>query len=88
MTELARLREQIDGLDAQIVRLLEERMELSRRIGTYKIANNLPVLDEDRENAVIQSRTELLKNKENNDAVAEIYRLIMRYSRDNQRDGL
>jgi len=88
MTELDRLRNEIDGLDAQIVQLLEERMDLSRRIGAYKLSNSLPVLDEGRENTVVQSRVGMLQNKDNQEAVAEIYRLIMRYSRANQRDGL
>ena len=35
--DLAKLREQIDGIDARIVELYEERMEVCRQVAEYKI---------------------------------------------------
>ena len=84
MTELDFLRKRIDAIDQKIVRLLEERMALARRVGEYKAANNLPVLDSEREKAVIQSRVHFLANKEMEGAVTEIFEQIMRLSREYQ----
>ena len=84
MTELDFLRKRIDAIDQKIVRLLEERMAIARRVGEYKAANNLPVLDSEREKAVIQSRVNMLANKEMEGAVTEIFEQIMRLSREYQ----
>ena len=35
--DLTELREQIDGIDEEIVRLYEQRMEISRQVAEYKI---------------------------------------------------
>ena len=84
MTELESLREKIDSIDRKIVRLLEERMEISRQVGAYKSANNLPILDREREKDVIQSRADMLENREYENAVTEIFEHIMRISRECQ----
>lgn len=51
--EVEGLRRMIDEVDARIIRLLEERMELCRRIGLTKKAESLPVRDEAREREVL-----------------------------------
>lgn len=84
MTELDLLREKIDGIDHKIVRLLEDRMELSLRVGEYKAANNLPILDAEREKDATKMRTAILKDKKLGGAVTEIFNLIMRLSRERQ----
>lgn len=84
MTELDFLRKRIDAIDQKIVRLLEERMALARRVGEYKAANNLPVLDSEREKAVIQSRAGMLMDKEMEGVVTELFEHIMRLSREHQ----
>ena len=47
--ELKEYREQIDRIDAELVRLFQERMKVSAAIGQYKKENGLPVLDRSRE---------------------------------------
>ena len=47
--DLTELREQIDGIDEEIVRLYEQRMEISRQVAEYKTANGKKVLDKQRE---------------------------------------
>ena len=84
MTELDFLRKRIDAIDQKIVRLLEERMALARRVGEYKAANNLPVLDSEREKAVIQSRAGMLMDKEMEGVVTELFEHIMQLSREHQ----
>lgn len=43
------LRERIDAVDDEIIRLFQERMNISSGIAEYKKANNLPVMDLKRE---------------------------------------
>ncbi len=53
--DLNELRTEIDSVDSQLIELLTRRMEISRGIGEYKIANGLPVLDSAREEVKLQS---------------------------------
>ena len=52
MENIVTLRKKIDALDAKIVLLLKERMDLCKRIGTLKIRNGLAVKDHRREDEV------------------------------------
>ena len=52
--DITELRNEIDRIDDQLVKLFVERMEVSERIGAYKKANNLPVFDPGRERAKLQ----------------------------------
>ena len=51
--ELDALRSQIDGLDVQIVRLLNERARLGLRAGHAKVSSGRPVADSEREREVM-----------------------------------
>ena len=48
MRDLLELRDEIDGIDRQIVELFENRMKVSREVAAYKIANGRKVFDKDR----------------------------------------
>ena len=50
MTSLTELRNRLDQIDDQIVRLFEERMDLCSQVGEYKIQNGKKVFDRTREN--------------------------------------
>ena len=56
MNNLDEARIKINEIDKQLINLFKQRMELSKQIGLYKFENNLPILDE--------SREELLKAKD------------------------
>ena len=56
MKDIVSLRERLDSVDAEMLRLFEERMELSKEIGRYKRVNRLPITDEEREREVLSSR--------------------------------
>ncbi|CAI2556497.1 hypothetical protein AKUH4B101A_01400 [Apilactobacillus kunkeei] len=47
------IRKQITDIDNEIIKLLEQRFELCKRVGEIKRANNLPILDEKREQEVL-----------------------------------
>ncbi|HEY4217235.1 MAG TPA: chorismate mutase [Gemmatimonadaceae bacterium] len=51
---LARCRDEIERIDDQIVALLERRMAFGQRTGELKREAQLPILDPDREAAVLQ----------------------------------
>ena len=53
--ELITLRKELDAADAQLLRYFTERMDTVRRIGEYKRAHALPVADERREQAKLDS---------------------------------
>jgi monofunctional chorismate mutase len=85
MTELNHLREEIDDIDEKIVSLIEKRMTLSQKVGEYKDANHLPILDKKREDDIVQSRVNMLADPAFAESVEEIFKLVMRYSRRYQR---
>ena len=53
-TALARLREQIDQLDDELMALLCQRMKLAEQIGLYKKENNMTILQTERWNNILE----------------------------------
>lgn len=56
--DLGNIRNKIDGIDTEMVRLFEERMKLACEVAEYKKANNLPVYDSGRERQVVNQLAE------------------------------
>ena len=52
-SQLAILREDIDKVDAELLRLLNQRAELVLKVGELKKANNLAVVHTDREKVLL-----------------------------------
>lgn len=84
MRELAELRQELDGLDREIVALFERRMSVSREVARYKLSHDLPVLDQSREAQVIASRTAMLSDESLAASVRALYETIMALSRQEQ----
>ena len=82
--ELSESRKKIDRIDAEIVRLYEERMELSGQVAEYKIANGMNVLDATREKEKIESVKALTHNDFNAKCIEELFEQIMSMSRKKQ----
>ena len=59
MDELKVLRDEIDGIDRQIAALLQQRMDVTYRVGQYKMRNQMNVLDREREKQVLDAKTAL-----------------------------
>lgn len=59
--ELARLREDIEAIDRELVQLLARRVRLARAVGVAKRAAELPTLDPAREAAVVRRAAELAR---------------------------
>ena len=54
--DLSALRSQIDDLDYELLRLLSKRMRVSREIGQYKFDHNMPILQTNRYDHILNDR--------------------------------
>lgn len=84
MEDLKQLRDRIDEIDGNFVKLFEERMETVLQIAEYKKRNNIPILDEDREKLVIQKNKSRLKDRRFEDSLESFFRNLMKLSKDEQ----
>lgn len=85
MEDLKDLRKKIDEIDKDIVRLIDERMKVSVKVGEIKKKNNAPIFDPKREKEVIASKINLLENKELSNLITTIYNDIMYTSKQIQK---
>ena len=81
MKELENLREKIDSIDKEMVALFEKRMDIVADIAAYKIKNNLPVLNQNREDIVVSKVKSTVKNKDYTDGAADLIKDIMEISK-------
>ena len=79
--DLLELREQLDRIDEQIVRLYEERMEISSQVADYKIETGKKVLDKSREEEKLRKVRSLAHNDFNAHGIQELFEQIMSMSR-------
>lgn len=89
--DLNEARSIINRADEQIVSALKERMRAVTEVARYKQAHDLPVLDEKREEKVLE-RVAAMAGDDLGDMARELYKHIMALSRDYQtkmlgRDG-
>ena len=84
MRDLKECRVDIDRIDEQISKLYEERMKICGEIADYKIANNLKIRDEKREEEIIGNVCSIASDSYNKDALIRIFKLIMSTSRELQ----
>ena len=82
------LREEIDKIDANLLSLFENRMEVVLKIAEYKIKNNIEILNESREESVIQKNLNQVKNKDLLLEVEDFFKSVMEISRDFQEKKL
>ncbi|MCX7633654.1 MAG: chorismate mutase, partial [Turneriella sp.] len=71
------LREQIDRIDAEIVRLIGQRAEIAREIAAQKSRENLPLYQPDREQQVYEKIARLNPGILDDESLRNIYREIM-----------
>ena len=55
MKELSEIRAEIDKIDTQLIELFKQRMDCAKEVGIYKKANGTPVLNQERENEILDS---------------------------------
>lgn len=84
MDELHKLRQEIDQIDNELVKLFEKRMNISKKVADYKRINNIPIFDEARESKVIEKNIDKLNDKSLRHELEEFYKVIFRISKDIQ----
>lgn len=84
MKDLVEIREDIDDIDSQIVKLYEKRMKLTTEVAEYKISTGKPVLDKQRENEKLDRAEAQVQDEKNRYGVRELFEQIMAMSRKRQ----
>ena len=79
--DLTELRQRIDAIDAQMVELFEQRMDICRQVAEYKIAAGKNVLDKSREAQKLEKVRSLASDEFNGFCVVELFEQIMSMSR-------
>ena len=84
MLDLTQLRDKIDNIDSQIVRLFEERMAVAEKVARFKIETGKPVFDPQREKEKLETLSSQAVSEFNSRGIYELYRQIMSISRKRQ----
>lgn len=74
---LENLRKEMDAVDGEIVRLLNERAKIARKIGTVKAQAGLPIVDAEREEAILYQICSSSGGDLDNEALVRIYKRII-----------
>lgn len=85
MEDLKQLREKIDQIDEKLVELFEERMETVLKVAAYKKENNIPILNQSREDEVIEKNKNRLKNKDFESSLEKLFICLMYLSKEEQK---
>lgn len=84
MLDLQKMRNDIDVIDTQIVKLFEERMKICEDVAQFKIETGKPVFDKSREQEKLESLGCKAHNDFNRCGVQELFEQIMSISRKRQ----
>ena len=78
------IRQEIDQIDDQIVKLLEERMQLVEGVVAYKKASGKPILDTKREEIIFEKVKNRVEDKRYQKTIVATFSDILQRSRDYQ----
>lgn len=88
LAELAACRDEIEGIDREIITLLARRLTVGKRTGDLKRRAGLPILDPTREAAVIRRVTTVARDVGlPSEPVREVFWQIIGMSRQIQQDA-
>ncbi len=79
MRDLSEIRKDIDRIDNELIALFKRRMDCAKEVGIYKKANNIPVLNQKREDEILAEVQE--KGGEYGAAARLLFSNIMELSR-------
>ena len=82
--DLDRIRQEIDQIDDQIVKLLEERMNLVEEVVAYKKTSGKPILDTKREAVIFEKVRNRVEDKRYQETIVATFSDILKRSRDYQ----
>ena len=78
------IRQEIDQIDDQIVKLLEERMHLVEDVVAYKKASGKAILDTKREEVIFEKVRSRVEDKRYQETIVSTFSDILKRSRDYQ----
>lgn len=78
------IRQEIDQIDDQIVKLLEERMHLVEGVVAYKKDSGNPILDTKREEVIFEKVRSRVEDKRYQETIVATFSDILKRSRDYQ----
>ena len=78
------IRQKIDQIDDQIVKLLEERMHLVEGVVAYKKTSGKPILDTKREEVIFDKVRNRVEDKRYQETIVATFSDILKRSRDYQ----
>ena len=82
--DLDSIRQEIDQIDDQIVKLLEERMHLVEGVVAYKKTSGKPILDTEREAVIFEKVRSRVEDKRYQETIVATFSDILKRSRDYQ----
>lgn len=81
MENLDQCREEINQIDEAVAKLFEERMCVAAKVAAYKKEHNLPILDQAREQAVLEKNSAFITDPELRPYYTEFQEKVMEVSR-------
>lgn len=81
MKELSEIREDIDAIDEEIVRLYEERIKITKQVAEYKLRTGKKVFDRVREQSKLETLSALGSSEFSRNGIRELFEQIMTISR-------
>ncbi len=88
MNKLESARIKINEIDKTMASLFEERMDAVIDVITYKMENNLPIFDENREKLVVSNNSKYIENQDYKTYYEEFIKYVMDNSKKYQRKVL
>lgn len=82
------LRQKIDKIDLEILKLLQQRAKIVIEIGKIKYQQNLPIYSAQREREIISNLHKQNVGPMNNDSIKNIFGAIIREGRDLQTQSI
>ncbi|MDI6719142.1 MAG: chorismate mutase [Methanomicrobiales archaeon] len=81
------IREEMEAIDAEMIRLIGRRQQLSAKLALIKQAEGLPIRDEARKNRVLERVFDLaVERKIDPVPVQQIFEILIRMSEERQRE--
>ena len=78
---LEELRQKINQIDDELIKLLEKRMELVSKVAVYKLKTGKAVLDSKREEIILNKVAETVESPVYKDVIVNTFTDMMKHSR-------
>lgn len=88
MNKLEQARNIIDGIDTKIIELFEKRMDIVKDVIKYKIENNIPILDTNREAIMLEKNLNKISKEEYKKYYKDVLEGYLKASKEMQKDIL